>query len=171
MQRTVAVESAYFGLIPYMLTQTDLVLTTGRQFMRFYEKTLPLKSFTVPVKFPPMRFLPVVARTRASGARTQMAARPGQRGCQGAGTEVAIAVISMARMCTMQPALMIDHQRWNTHNMTTLDGFEQLRFVSAFVGTLHGIYEHSPWIPERALSVARPFATVAALKLRACKRR
>jgi DNA-binding transcriptional LysR family regulator len=56
LQRKVAVESPYFGLIPYMLTQTDLVLTTGRQFMRFYEKTLPLKTFTVPVKFPPMRF-------------------------------------------------------------------------------------------------------------------
>ena len=56
MQRKVAVESAYFGLIPYMLTQTDLVLTTGRQFIRFYEKTLPLKIFSVPVKFPPMRF-------------------------------------------------------------------------------------------------------------------
>lgn len=56
LQRNVMVESPYFGLIPYMLTQTDLVLTTGRQFMRFYEKTLPLKSFTVPIKFPPMRF-------------------------------------------------------------------------------------------------------------------
>jgi DNA-binding transcriptional LysR family regulator len=56
LRRNVAVESAYFGLIPYMLTQTDLVLTTGRQFMRFYEKTLPLKTFAVPLKFPPMRF-------------------------------------------------------------------------------------------------------------------
>jgi DNA-binding transcriptional LysR family regulator len=56
MQRKVAVESPYFGVIPYMLTQSDLVLTTGRQFIRFYERTLPLKSFTVPVKFPPMRF-------------------------------------------------------------------------------------------------------------------
>jgi DNA-binding transcriptional LysR family regulator len=56
LQRNVAVESPYFGLIPYMLTQSDLVLTTGRQFLRFYEKTLPLKIFTVPVKFPPMRF-------------------------------------------------------------------------------------------------------------------
>jgi DNA-binding transcriptional LysR family regulator len=56
LQRKVAVESPYFGLIPYMLTQTDLVLTTGRQFIRFYENTLPLKNFTVPVKFPPMRF-------------------------------------------------------------------------------------------------------------------
>lgn len=56
LRRNVVVESAYFGLIPYMLTQTDLVLTTGRQFIRFHEKSLPLKTFTVPVKFPPMRF-------------------------------------------------------------------------------------------------------------------
>jgi DNA-binding transcriptional LysR family regulator len=56
LRRNVMVESAYFGLIPHMLTQTDLVLTTGRQFMRFYEKTMPLKTFDSPVKFPPMRF-------------------------------------------------------------------------------------------------------------------
>ena len=56
LQRNVMVESAYFGLIPYMLTQTDLVLTTGRQFVRHYERSMPLKIFTVPVRFPPMRF-------------------------------------------------------------------------------------------------------------------
>lgn len=56
LRRKVAVESPYFGVIPYMLTQSDLVLTTGRQFIRFYERTLPLKSFAVPIKFPPMRF-------------------------------------------------------------------------------------------------------------------
>ncbi|HEY8608983.1 MAG TPA: LysR family transcriptional regulator [Noviherbaspirillum sp.] len=56
LHRNVVVESAYFGMIPYMLTRTDLVMTTGRQFMRFYEKNLPLKVFKVPVKFPPMRF-------------------------------------------------------------------------------------------------------------------
>lgn len=56
MRRKIAVESPYFGLIPYMLTQTDLVLTTGRQFMRFYEKTLPLKTYALPIRFPPMRF-------------------------------------------------------------------------------------------------------------------
>ena len=56
MQRNVVVESAYFGLIPYMLTQTDLVLTTGRQFVRYYEKQMALKTYTVPVKFPSMRF-------------------------------------------------------------------------------------------------------------------
>ncbi|WP_028100784.1 LysR substrate-binding domain-containing protein [Pseudoduganella violaceinigra] len=56
LRRNVAVESAYFSLIPYMLAQTDLVLTTGRQFLRFYENSLPLKVFNVPVKYPPMRF-------------------------------------------------------------------------------------------------------------------
>jgi DNA-binding transcriptional LysR family regulator len=56
MQRNVVVQSAYFGLIPYMLMQSDLVLTTGRQFIRFYEKSLPLKTYTIPIKFPTMRF-------------------------------------------------------------------------------------------------------------------
>jgi DNA-binding transcriptional LysR family regulator len=56
LQRNVMVESAYFGLIPHMLTQTDLVLTTGRQFVRYYERQMPLKTYTVPVKFPTMRF-------------------------------------------------------------------------------------------------------------------
>jgi len=56
LERNVMVESAYFGLIPYMLTQTDMVLTTGRQFLRFYERNLPIKSFTAPVRFPMMRF-------------------------------------------------------------------------------------------------------------------
>src|SRR5262249_28221731 len=55
-QRNVVVESAYFSLIPHMLTQTDLVLTTGRQYLRFYERNLPIKTFKVPLDFPPMRF-------------------------------------------------------------------------------------------------------------------
>ena len=36
--------------------------------------------------------------------------------------------------------------------------------AAAFVDTLRGIYEHSPWIAERALP-KRPFASLAALKL------
>jgi N-carbamoyl-L-amino-acid hydrolase len=36
--------------------------------------------------------------------------------------------------------------------------------TAAFVDQLHGIYEHSPWIPERA-AAQRPFASLAALKL------
>jgi N-carbamoyl-L-amino-acid hydrolase len=47
--------------------------------------------------------------------------------------------------------------------MTTLSDLNQLD-PAAFAERLHGIYEHSPWIPERA-AARRPFASVAALKL------
>ena len=46
--------------------------------------------------------------------------------------------------------------------MTTLTTLNTCS-ASAFVDTLRGIYEHSPWIPERA-AASRPFATSAALK-------
>ena len=47
--------------------------------------------------------------------------------------------------------------------MKTLSELNSLT-ADEFVGALHGIYEHSPWIPQRA-EHKRPFATVAALKL------
>ncbi len=47
--------------------------------------------------------------------------------------------------------------------MTTLNELNAAD-SAAFVQTLHGIYEHSPWIPERA-AAQRPFASLAALKL------
>jgi beta-ureidopropionase / N-carbamoyl-L-amino-acid hydrolase len=47
--------------------------------------------------------------------------------------------------------------------MTTLSELNSCD-VAAFVDTLHGIYEHSPWIPQRAATL-RPFATANALKL------
>ena len=47
--------------------------------------------------------------------------------------------------------------------MTTLSELNSCD-TQAFVDTLRGIYEHSPWIPERA-AAQRPFATPAALKL------
>ena len=47
--------------------------------------------------------------------------------------------------------------------MTTLDELNRCD-SAAFVQTLHGIYEHSPWIPGQA-AARRPFATLAALKL------
>jgi len=47
--------------------------------------------------------------------------------------------------------------------MTTLQDLNALN-CAAFVDALRGIYEHSPWIPERAAS-RRPFASLAALKL------
>ncbi|AYR25460.1 OHCU decarboxylase [Herbaspirillum rubrisubalbicans] len=46
---------------------------------------------------------------------------------------------------------------------TTLDQLNQAE-RSAFIAALHGIYEHSPWIPERA-AAQRPFRTLTALKL------
>jgi len=47
--------------------------------------------------------------------------------------------------------------------MTTLDDLNRCD-TAAFTAALHGLYEHSPWIPERA-AAARPFASAAALKL------
>lgn len=47
--------------------------------------------------------------------------------------------------------------------MTTLDQLNTAD-TSTFVATLHGIYEHSPWIPERA-AARRPFKNLTALKL------
>jgi N-carbamoyl-L-amino-acid hydrolase len=47
--------------------------------------------------------------------------------------------------------------------MTTLSSLNSCH-PPAFVDALRGIYEHSPWIPERACG-QRPFATPAALKL------
>ncbi|WP_296946444.1 allantoate amidohydrolase [uncultured Massilia sp.] len=47
--------------------------------------------------------------------------------------------------------------------MTTLADLNALP-VPDFVDALRGIYEHSPWIPQRA-AAQRPFASVAALKL------
>jgi OHCU decarboxylase len=47
--------------------------------------------------------------------------------------------------------------------MTTLDHLNSVD-AAAFVDLLRGIYEHSPWIPERA-AARRPFASLAALKL------
>ncbi|HEU4852974.1 MAG TPA: allantoate amidohydrolase [Telluria sp.] len=47
--------------------------------------------------------------------------------------------------------------------MTNLDELNQLD-AGGFVAKLQGIYEHSPWIPERA-AAARPFASLAAMKM------
>src|SRR3954469_15914049 len=47
--------------------------------------------------------------------------------------------------------------------MTTLPDLNSAN-TAAFIDALRGIYEHSPWIPERAATL-RPFASLAALKL------
>ncbi len=56
LHRNIVVESAHFRMLPYIVAQTDLILTAGQQFASFYEKALPLKSYTVPIKFPALRF-------------------------------------------------------------------------------------------------------------------
>jgi len=56
LRRNVVAESAYFSQIPCMVAHSDMVLTSGRRFLAFYERLLPLKTYTVPLQIPPMRF-------------------------------------------------------------------------------------------------------------------
>jgi DNA-binding transcriptional LysR family regulator len=56
MERNIVVESAHFRMLPYIVAQTDLVLTSGKQFASFYEHLLGLKAYQVPLDFPPLSF-------------------------------------------------------------------------------------------------------------------
>ncbi len=56
LARHIAVRSPHFGLIPLMVAQTHLVLTTGRQFCARYVDTLPLAILRCPVEFPPLMY-------------------------------------------------------------------------------------------------------------------
>jgi DNA-binding transcriptional LysR family regulator len=56
LQRSVAVKSAHFSLIPLMVAQSRLVLTTGRLFCSRYVDALPLKIVRCPIAFPPLTY-------------------------------------------------------------------------------------------------------------------
>ena len=56
MARDVMVRSAHFGLIPLMVAQSLLVLTTGRLFCSRYVDTLPVRIVRCPVPFPPLTY-------------------------------------------------------------------------------------------------------------------
>lgn len=56
LQRNVVVRSAHFSLIPAMLADSLLVLTTGRQFCQRYLALWPLKMVRCPVAFPPLTY-------------------------------------------------------------------------------------------------------------------
>jgi DNA-binding transcriptional LysR family regulator len=56
LQRRIVVRSPHFGLIPLMLAQTHLVLTTGRLFCSRYVDALPLKIVRCPVEFPSLTY-------------------------------------------------------------------------------------------------------------------
>jgi DNA-binding transcriptional LysR family regulator len=55
-QRRIVVRSSHFGLIPAMVAQTLLVLTTGRLFCSRYVGALPLRIVRCPVPFPPLTY-------------------------------------------------------------------------------------------------------------------
>lgn len=56
VSRDVMVRSAHFGLIPLMVAQSLLVLTTGRLFCSRYTDSLPVRIVRCPVPFPPLTY-------------------------------------------------------------------------------------------------------------------
>ena len=56
LERNVVVKSAHFGLIPTMVAQTMLVLTTGRLFCSRYVDALPVRILRCPIPFPPLSY-------------------------------------------------------------------------------------------------------------------
>jgi DNA-binding transcriptional LysR family regulator len=56
VKRDVMVRSAHFSLIPLMVAQSLLVLTTGRQFCSRYVDSLPVRIVRCPVPFPPLTY-------------------------------------------------------------------------------------------------------------------
>ncbi len=56
LSRDIAVRSAHFGLIPLMVAQSLLVLTTGRLFCSRYVDSLPVRIVRCPVAFPPLSY-------------------------------------------------------------------------------------------------------------------
>ena len=56
ISRQVQMVVPYFGLVPGILSRTDLVFTTNRQFAEYYARILPITVLPCPVHFPLMRF-------------------------------------------------------------------------------------------------------------------
>src|SRR6185369_9056038 len=56
LARDIAVRSAHFSLIPLMVAQSLLVLTTGRLFCSRYVDNLPVRIVRCPVAFPPLTY-------------------------------------------------------------------------------------------------------------------
>lgn len=56
VQRRIVVRASHFSLIPLMVADSLLVLTTGRQFCSRYVGTLPVKIVRCPVSFPTLNY-------------------------------------------------------------------------------------------------------------------
>jgi hypothetical protein len=80
LARNVVVRSAHFGLIPTMVAQTMLVLTTGRLFCSRYVDTLPVRILRCPIPVSGAQLLPALARRHARVGAGEVAARAGARG-------------------------------------------------------------------------------------------
>ena len=55
-QRRIVVRASHFSLIPLMVADSLLVLTTGRLFCSRYVDTMPVKIVRCPVAFPPLTY-------------------------------------------------------------------------------------------------------------------
>ncbi len=55
-RRNIVVRASHFSLIPLMVADSLLVLTTGRLFCSRYVDTLPMKIVRCPVSFPPLTY-------------------------------------------------------------------------------------------------------------------
>jgi DNA-binding transcriptional LysR family regulator len=55
-KRNITVRASHFSLIPLMVADTWLVLTTGRLFCSRYVDTLPVRIVRCPVAFPPLTY-------------------------------------------------------------------------------------------------------------------
>jgi DNA-binding transcriptional LysR family regulator len=56
LQRNIVVRASHFGLIPLMVAQSLLVLTTGRLFSARYTQALPVTIVPCPVPFPALTY-------------------------------------------------------------------------------------------------------------------
>lgn len=56
LARDIAVRSPHFGLVPLMVAQSHLVLTTGRLFCSRYVEQFPVRIVKCPVAFPPLSY-------------------------------------------------------------------------------------------------------------------
>ena len=56
LKRDIAVRASHFSLIPLMVADSLLVLTTGRLFCSRYVDTLPVRIVRCPIAFPPLSY-------------------------------------------------------------------------------------------------------------------
>jgi DNA-binding transcriptional LysR family regulator len=67
LERRIVVRSAHFSLIPQMVADSLLILTTGRQFCQRFLPGLPLRVVRCPVPFPPLHYYQLWHERRHAG--------------------------------------------------------------------------------------------------------